>query len=385
MLSILIFIVVLGVLVFVHELGHFLTAKFHGIHSDEFGFGFPPRLAGVYKDEESGKYRIVWGSREVATKNTIYSLNWIPLGGFVKIKGEDGIDITEEKDSLAEKSAWVRIQVTVAGVVMNLIMAWVLIAIVLMIGLPQPIEDSEAGQYADARVQIMAVAPNTPAATMGIQPGDVIKKIDGTEITSVEQVGSYIKGHKGQDIAFEVNRFGKDLTLHGTPRTEVKEGEGALGISYSLTATVQHGFFQAIGKGFVTTWTITFAILGAFGDMIASLFGGTSSTAGDLTGPVGIVYLTKQMSDLGLAYLLQFAALLSINLAIINILPIPALDGGRILFILIEKIKGRPMNQRIENMIHQIGFTLLLLLMLFVTIKDLHTFKIFEKIGGLFT
>ena len=148
MFSILIFIVVLGVLVFVHELGHFLTAKFHGIHSDEFGFGFPPRLAGIHKDEESGKYRLVWGNKEVATKNTIYSLNWIPLGGFVKIKGEDGIDITEEKDSLAEKSAWVRIQVTVAGVVMNLIMAWVLIAIVLMIGLPQPIEDSK---YASCR------------------------------------------------------------------------------------------------------------------------------------------------------------------------------------------------------------------------------------------
>ena len=207
MFSILIFIVVLGVLVFVHELGHFLTAKFHGIHSDEFGFGFPPRLAGIHKDEESGKYRLVWGNKEVATKNTIYSLNWIPLGGFVKIKGEDGIDITEEKD--------------VAGVVMNLIMAWVLIAIVLMIGLPQPIEDSEADKYADARVQIMAVAPNTPAAAMGIQPGDVIKKIDGTEIASVEQVGTYIKNHKGQDISVEVNRFGKELTLHGTPRTEV--------------------------------------------------------------------------------------------------------------------------------------------------------------------
>ncbi len=385
MLSILIFAIVLGVLVFVHELGHFLTAKFHGIHSEEFGFGFPPRLAGIHKDEKTGKYKLVWGNKEVATKNTIYSLNWIPLGGFVKIKGEDGIAITEEKDSLAEKSAWVRIQVTAAGVVMNLLMAWVLISIVLMIGLPQPIEDSESSRYKDARVQIMAVAPNTPAQTMGLQPGDIIKKIDNTTITGVEQVGTYIKGHKGQDITFDINRFGKEFTLHGTPRIDTKEGEGALGISYSLTATVQHGFFDAVIKGFVTTWTITFAILGAFGAMIASLFGSGSGAAGDLTGPVGIIYLTKQMSDLGIAYLLQFAALLSVNLAIINILPIPALDGGRILFILIEKIKGRPMNQQVENMIHQIGFTLLLILMLFVTVKDLHTFKILEKIGNLFT
>jgi regulator of sigma E protease len=384
MLSILIFIAVLGLLVFIHELGHFLTAKFYGIHSEEFGFGFPPRLGGVYKDDITGKYRFVWGNKEIATKNTIFSFNWIPLGGFVKIKGEDGITATPEKDSFAEKSAWIRIQVTVAGVVMNLILAWFLISIVFMLGLPQPIDENERAQYPDARIQILSVAPNSPAASIGLQPGDIIQSLDGQTVTTLEQVGSRIREQKGKDIAIEINRFGKEMTIHGTPRIETLANEGALGISYSFTATIKYSFFSAIGNAFVTTYTVTAAIFEAFGKMIAGLFGGESGAAADITGPVGIVYLTKQMSDLGLAYLLQFAALLSINLAIINILPIPALDGGRILFILIEKLKGRPLNQRIEGIIHQTGFMLLLLLMLFVTIKDFITFDIFGKLFNLF-
>ncbi|MEK9173891.1 MAG: RIP metalloprotease RseP [Patescibacteria group bacterium] len=384
MLSILIFIAVLGLLVFIHELGHFLTAKFYGIHSEEFGFGFPPRLGGVYKDDTTGRYKLVWGNKPVPTNNTVYSLNWIPLGGFVKIKGEDGITQTPEKDSFAEKSALVRIQVTLAGVVMNLILAWVLISIVFMLGLPQPIDESERVKYPDARIQILSVAPNSPAANIGLQPGDIIESLDGQTVTTLEQVGGHIRMQKGKDVAIEINRFGKEMTIHGTPRVETIANEGALGISYSFTATIKYSFFSAIGNAFVTTYTVTAAILEAFAKLIGGLFGGEGGVGADITGPVGIVYLTKQMSDLGLAYLLQFAALLSINLAIINILPIPALDGGRILFILIEKIKGRPLNQRVEGIIHQTGFMLLLLLMLFVTVKDFITFDIFGKLLNLF-
>ena len=385
MLSILIFVAVLGLLVFVHELGHFLTAKFHGIHSDEFGFGFPPRLGGVYKDDETGCYRLILGNRDVVTKNTIYSLNWIPLGGFVKIKGEDGIEgSTPEADSFAEKSAWVRIQVTVAGVVMNLLLAWVLISIVFMIGLPQPIAENERSLYPDARIQILSVKPDTPAASMGLQPGDIILSLDNQKIETLEQVGEYIRAHKGKDITVKVSRFGKEMTIHGTPLATTKENEGSLGISYSLTATVKHTLLGSIKDGFVSTLTITGAIFAALGKMVVGLVTGQGGAGAEITGPVGIVYLTKQMSDLGIAYLLQFAALLSINLAIINILPIPALDGGRILFILIEKIKGRPLNQRVEGIIHQTGFILLLLLMLFVTIKDFVTFDILAKIASLF-
>ena len=382
MLTILIFIIILGLLVFVHELGHFLVARWNGIRVDEFGFGFPPRLFGVIKNA-SGKYELVWGNKEMPSGETVYSLNWIPLGGFVKIAGEDGHDASDP-NSFAGKSAWTRIRVLAAGVFMNFLFAWFLISIVFMLGLPQPIEPADHGKFADAKIQVLAVGKGTPAETMGLSMGDAIVSINGEAITTLEQVSGLISSHKGQAITVVVDRFGKPLTLTGTPRTEYPATEGALGISFSETAVVSYPWYEAIYRGAIATYDITLAILGAFGMMIASLFGG-AKTALDVTGPVGIVYLTKQMSDLGLPYLLQFAALLSINLGIINILPIPALDGGRILFILIEKLKGSPVSHRVEGMIHQIGFILLLVLMLLVTVRDFAQFQILDKLTRLFS
>lgn len=382
MMTVLIFVVLLGLLVFVHELGHFLTAKWNGIRSDEFGFGFPPRLAGIVKDDTTGKYRIVWGNKEVQAKNTVYSLNWIPLGGFVKIAGEDGSG-ANDPDSFANKSAWVRIKVLAAGVAMNLVFAWFVLSIVFTLGLPQPIEPSESAKYPDAKVQILNILKDSPAQTMGLQLGDEVVAINGKKITDLNMVKDIINENKGKNITVDVNRFGKSLSLSGVPRTEYPQNEGALGIAFSETAVISYPWYESIYRGGVATFNITIAILEAFGKMIGSLFG-AEKTPLDVTGPVGIVYLTKQMSDLGIAYLLQFAALLSINLAIINILPIPALDGGRILFILIEKIKGTPVSQKVEGMIHQIGFILLLLLMLLVTVRDFSQFKIIDKITNIF-
>lgn len=382
MLTILIFVIILGLLVFVHELGHFLTAKRNGIRVDEFGFGFPPRLFGFVKDEASGKYRIVWGSKDMPSGRTVYSLNWIPLGGFVKIAGEDGHD-TSDPESFAGKPAWIRIKVLAAGVFMNFLFAWFLISIVFMMGLPQPIEQSEHGKYPNAKIQILDVTKGSPAEVMGLKMGDEIIAINGKEMTALDQVSGEISTHKGEIITVNIDRFGEKLTLSGTPRTESPANQGALGISFSETAVVSYPWYEAIYRGATTTYSITVAIFEAFGKMIASLFG-AEKTPLDVTGPVGIVYLTKQMSDLGLPYLLQFAALLSINLGIINILPIPALDGGRILFILIEKLKGSPVSHRVEGMIHQVGFILLLLLMLLVTVRDFSQFQILEKISRIF-
>ncbi len=382
MLTILIFVIILGLLVFVHELGHFLTAKRNGIRVDEFGFGFPPRLFGFVKDEASGKYRIVWGSKDMPSGQTVYSLNWIPLGGFVKIAGEDGHD-TSDPQSFASKSAWTRIKVLAAGVFMNFLFAWFLISIDFMLGLPQPIEQSEHGKYPNAKIQILDITKGSPAEVMGLKMGDEIVAINGKEMTALDQVSGEISTHKGEVITVSIDRFGEKLTLSGTPRKESPANQGALGISFSETAVVSYPWYEAIYRGATTTYSITMAIFEAFGKMIASLFG-AEKTPLDVTGPVGIVYLTKQMSDLGLPYLLQFAALLSINLGIINILPIPALDGGRILFILIEKLKGSPVSHRVEGMIHQIGFILLLLLMLFVTVRDFAQFQILEKISRIF-
>ncbi len=407
MFTVLIFVVILGLLVFVHELGHFVVAKKSGIRVDEFGFGFPPRLAGVYKDVETKKWRILIGEKEIflprflrallymiipfsevpsekgqVNNSTIYSLNWIPLGGFVKIAGEDG-GVTDDPENFAGKPAWIRICVLAAGVCMNFLFAWLLISVVFMLGMPQPIDQSDHGRYPNAKIQILNVLPGTPAETMGLKVGDAIRAINSQQIESLDQVTEEIAAHKGETITMSIDRFGQALTLSGIPRKETVQGEGSLGISFSETAVVSYPWYQAIYRGAITTYDITLAILAAFGAMIASLFGG-AKTALDVTGPVGIVYLTKQMSDLGLPYLLQFAALLSINLGIINILPIPALDGGRILFILIEKLKGSPVSRKVEGMIHQIGFILLLLLMLFVTLRDVAHFQILSKIARFF-
>lgn len=383
MLTILIFIVLLGLLVFVHELGHFVAARRNGIKVDEFGFGFPPRLIGVVKDVETGRYKIIWGSKDGGVKETIYSFNWLPLGGFVRIKGEDGQN--DDLDSFARKSAWVRVKVLGAGVVMNMLFAWFLITTVFTLGLPQPIDSSQRAAYSDVKIQILEVKKGTPAEAMGLQLGDEILTIAGAPITTLEQVSGIITDHRGQMLEMRINRLGKEMVLSGMPRTEYPANEGSLGISFSETATVSYPWYESIYQGAVATYNITLAILGAFGSMLVGLFGAGTGAPVDVTGPVGIVYLTKQMSDLGIAYLLQFAALLSINLAIINILPIPALDGGHILFILIEKLKGSPIRRKTEGIIHQIGFMLLLLLMVVITVRDFSTFRLLEKIGGLFS
>lgn len=383
MLTILIFAAILGILVFVHEFGHFIVARRNGIKADEFGFGFPPRLVGVVKNDQTGKYDIIWGDRDVASPHTIYSLNWIPLGGFVKIKGEEGVH-THDTDSFANKSVWIRVKVLAAGVVMNFLLAWVLISLVYIFGLPQPISPEERGMYPDEKVQILEVKPGTPAAEMKLRPLDQIITIDGMPVSTTEATTEAIAARKGQEVAFVVRRGDSEIIFRGTPRTEYPKTEGALGISLAETALITYPWYEAVVEGAKTTVTVSGTILLYLSKMIASVFGGAEKVALDVTGPVGIVYLTKQMTEMGFSYLLWFAALLSINLGIFNILPIPALDGGRIFFILIEKIKGSPVSQFVENRIHQVGFMLLLFLMLLVTIRDFSQFQILDKLKGFF-
>lgn len=380
MLTILIFVLVLGILIFVHELGHFLTARRNGIKAEEFGFGFPPRIFGFVFDEFTKRFRLVKGNENVESPHTVYSLNWIPLGGFVRIKGEDRESV-QEPDSFAGKSVWVRFKVLVAGVVMNFFLAWVLFAAVLMIGFPEQIDPTHRSNYNDIKVQILQVQPGTPAEEIGLLAGDTIKKLGTTPIKNVEMVSEYIAAHKGKEITITVERGENTLILKGVPRMDTPAGEGPLGISFSETAIVEYGFFEAIWKGLQQTYLKTVEILMVLVTMITGLFTGEKSNV-DIAGPVGIVYLTKQMTELGLAYLLYFAAILSINLGIINALPIPALDGGRILFVLIEKIKGSPVSQKVEGYVHQVGFMLLLLLMIWVTFYDFLRFDIWSKFVG---
>jgi regulator of sigma E protease len=367
MVAIIIFIIILGVLIFVHELGHFLTAKRNGVKSDEFGFGFPPRMAGFFQDEKTKKYKFVWGNKDIETENTIYSINWIPLGGFVKIKGADTLDTG--KDSFASKKAWPRIKILAAGVVMNFVLAWILLSLSLMIGAPEMIGSGDQNA-SKAKIQIDSVVSGSPAEGAGIKIGDeIIKENIQTQFTTVEDVQKFIRENKGKEIELSLKRGDAVLKMKVVPRENAPEGEGALGISMAQTNIVAYPFFEALWLGAMEVYQITIAILLALGGIIASLFAGRGVGA-DVSGPIGIAMLTKQVATLGATYVLRFAALLSINLGIINALPIPALDGGRILFILIEKIKGSPVSQETEQKFHTIGFILLILLMVLVTLRD---------------
>lgn len=368
MVTAIVFIIILGVLIFVHELGHFMVARRNGVKADEFGFGFPPRIFGFFQDEKTKKYKFVWGGKEVKSKNTIYSINWIPLGGFVKIKGENGGEI-EESDSFASKKAWPRIKILAAGVIMNFVLAWFLISWGLWIGAPEVIDDSMAG-FSDVKVQITQVMPGSPAEKAGIMIGDeILKSQDHGSFNSVAEVQEYISLNSGKEIVLDLRRGNEPISISVIPEKNETENKGMIGVGLAKTAIVEYPLHEAIWKGAVSVYEITMLILAALGGIIANLFSGNGVGA-DVSGPIGIAILTKQVATLGFVYILQFAALLSINLGIVNALPIPALDGGRILFILIEKMKGSPISHKTEHMFHTVGFMLLILLMILVTLRD---------------
>lgn len=366
MLAVIVFILILGVLIFAHELGHFLVARRNGIQAKEFGFGFPPRIIGlVPKKNKSGKtkWEIIFGNREVERKETVYSLNWIPLGGFVKIKGENGED-KKASDSFAGKKAFTRVKVLAAGVTMNFILAWVLISFAFMIGSPQAVEETENPQK-PAMIQVASVDADSPAENAGLKSGDAI-----IGFSSISEVKSFIDDSLGGEITLKIKRGKQELEITAVPRENPPEGQGALGISMIQTVIVSYPVHEAFWMGLKTTVFVTLAILEAFWNIIKNLLVG-EKVALEVSGPVGIAVMTKQATQLGLAYILQFAALLSINLAIINAFPFPALDGGRILFIGIEKIKGKPVSERVEQVFHTVGFVLLIMLLIFVTARDI--------------
>ncbi len=363
--TVLLFIVVLAVLVLVHELGHFLTARWFGIDVEEFGFGFPPRIFGVKK----GK--------------TLYSLNWIPLGGFVKIKGEDDPNATGP-GTFSHKPAWVRAIVIGAGVFMNLVLASLLFAIGLTIGMPQAADSLPANaRVRDRQVQIVEVLKDTPAAQAGFQVGDTIVSINGQSFTEVEDVQTLVNSAE-PPVVVEIRRGKETFTKDVTPVLEPTIGKRVMGVALVEAAKVSYPWYIAIVKGVQATGFYLKEILLSFWDLIKGLFVGQKSAV-EFSGPVGIAVLTGRAARLGFTYLLQFAALLSINLAVINVLPIPALDGGRLLFIIIEKIRGRSVRPVVEAVIHRVAFFLLLALIVIVTAHDLGKYggQILKALGSL--
>lgn len=353
LLTIAVFIILLGLLVFVHELGHFLAARFFGIKVDEFGFGFPPRILGWQK----------------SPKSTIYSLNWIPLGGFVKIKGEQG-EGQEDIDSFASKPAWQRFVVLVAGVVMNIILCAVLLIIGFQVGVPTMINEYTGGIQREVKLQVADVLPGSPAAIAGIKAGDVLLTLAGRQMRTPQEVQYFIEPRDHISLDVIVKRGQKELHFGVTP-LNAPNGTGAvIGVALAQTAIVSYPTWTAVVKGLQATGQLLWEIIHAFGMLIKNLVS-EGQVSANLSGPVGIAIITGQVVQMGWLYLLQFAALLSINLAIINFLPFPALDGGRALFILIEKIRGRAVDVHLENWFHTIGFLLLLLLVAVITYRDI--------------
>lgn len=358
MMTFLIFILVLGVLVLVHELGHFLVAKWSGMRVDEFGIGFPPRLFGIRRGE------------------TVYSVNLIPLGGFVKIHGESGED-RQDPRSFAGKSMTKRFLVLVAGVTMNLFLAWGLLSAGFMMGLPTATEGSSfvGGTVHDENVQVTFVHVGSPADVAGFVLGDQVLSVNGQSVIDAEQARGLIgKAALGEEVEIRVGRTGvEEPFLVSVAPQEIEPGLVAIGTQLTTVGRVQYPPHLAIVQGAISTADMTVFTVRGFWELLLRL-GRGQGLGGDVSGPVGIAILTGEVANLGIAYLLNFAAVLSINLAVLNIIPFPALDGGRVLFLFIEAIRRKPATANIEAIVHGSGFVLLMILVVLVTYKDLLRF-----------
>ncbi len=351
LLSAAVFIIILALLVLVHEFGHFITAKKAGMEVKEFGFGFPPRIFAVKKGE------------------TEYSLNWLPFGGFVKITGEDNTE-PENPRSFVNKGFWARFATLIAGVAMNLILAWVLLSIGFMSGLPTAVAPGQqlpAHAYVrGASISVLEVAPGSPADTAGMQIGDKITSIDGRHFSNLDALVNFAESQKGETLDIKAVRGSEGLEFKVLARRNPPSGQGAIGVELGYVGLLfYHPWFYAFSQSFSATWQIIQETGAGLYNIVATHHG-----LQNIGGPVKIASLTGQVTSLGISYIINFTALLSVNLALLNIIPFPALDGGRILFLLIEKIRGKKNNQTVEQWFNMIGFAILILLIILVSVRD---------------
>ncbi len=353
MFTIIIFFIVLSILVIIHECGHFIAAKLNGIKVEEFGFGLPPRVFGIKFGE------------------TLYSLNALPFGGFVKVLGEEEDQLTEKKltkeeldRAFSRKKSWQKITVLVAGVLCNFLLGWVIISYLFTKGVPVPTKN----------VVVESVAPDSPAAHAGLQKGDIIRameyKNEGESIESTEELSAFAKAHGGKEIALGVERGDEDLTLALIPRKDPPAGQGALGVVISNFIIKKYSLTEAPVLGLIESVNMTKLIFTELSKTLLKVVSFKKPDA-EIAGPVGIARLTSAAARQGIDPLLQLIGLLSLNLAVINILPFPALDGGRLMLVLYEMIFRRRVNPAIERKLNMVGFAFLLSLILLVTINDI--------------
>lgn len=349
-------------LITLHELGHFILARRFGVKVEEFGIFLPPRLLGKKIGE------------------TIYSINLIPLGAFVKVKGEEGPTDKEDKnndqDSFYSKPIWKRSLIIAGGVIAFWIVAFVLLTIVAFLGMPQVVEDDYNVVNIPTVVMIVSVAQNSPAEASGLKIGDIIYGLKAEEeildVSKIKTVQNFIENNKGKETTIKVKRGDNFFDVKIIPRQNVSEGEGPIGVVLARIAYQFYPWYKAPLKGIQETIGITFNIISSLIGVLASLFKGEGLPAGaEFVGPVGIGKIMTEFFELGFASYLRFLAILSIYLAIFNILPIPALDGGKLMFLLIEKLKGKPVSSNLEQKVTAFFFAALLFLLIIITIKDI--------------
>lgn len=360
-MSIIIFLVILLVLVVSHEFGHFIVAKAFGIRVDEFAFGFPPKIFGKKYGE------------------TNYNFNLLPLGGYVKIFGEnpteDSISGPDSSRSFINKPVYAQALVLLAGVTMNFLLAWLLISIGFMSGLPTSVSEAPKGYTPEHQnLTLISVVKDSPADVAGLKIGDRLisfkTKNDMTATPSADSVRYFVRRHGGEAITVSYVRGHENKETSLTPIINRKDSVPMIGVSMDIIGTIRLPFYKAFWDGLKLSSDLFIATVSGFYNMARDAILGHGSIEG-ISGPVGIVGVVGDAAKFGFIYILSFTALISINLSVINLIPFPALDGGRLLFLLIEKIKGSRIKPEIGNMINVIGFGILMILMLFITYHDI--------------
>ncbi|HEY1074208.1 MAG TPA: site-2 protease family protein [Patescibacteria group bacterium] len=368
LITFLVFIFILGLLVFVHEFGHFWVAKRSGIKVHEFAFGFRPRLFSWKRGD------------------TEYAINLLPLGGYVRLEGEDQdpSQAKKTKDSFAAQPVGVRAAVLVAGIVMNLVLAWALLTATYSVGsLPlSPSFAEHPGLDIQPVIILADVTVGSPAQIAGLRPGDTITAINGESLTSVQSLVSTIQSQAGKEISLTYIRDGRTVEVHATPRENPPVGEGALGIAPQEVSHVRAAWYRA---PFIAIREVGAEIKGSFLGFIGFVqrLVVKQEVSEDVSGIIGVGALTGTVRRLGVGPLMQFMALISTNLAVINILPILPLDGGHLLFVGLEALRRKPVPEKYRQWVALAGLAAIGLLFVIVTYQDLLRFSIFDHLKSL--
>lgn len=364
-----IFLLVLGVILFVglvivHEAGHFIAARRGGVEVEEFGIGFPPKI---------------W-AKKIKTKNSkfLLSVNALPLGGFVRLKGEN--DAAKAPGTFGAASLSTKVKVMLAGVAMNLIVALILFTVLALAGMPKLIDNqftvaSDTKVTSEVKITAGEVVENEPAAKAGLQKDDRLVAFDGNKITNIGQVGSLASERAGKTVPLTIEREGQRQDLRVTLNKENK-GDGFLGVGTAQSGIqLQKSTWSAPVVAVGLTKQLTEITFKGLGTAIGSLFKGDTKTASEqVSGPVGIAVILKEGSKIGINFIIFIIAILSLSLAIMNVLPIPALDGGRLFVLLLFRALKKPLTKEREEWIQGVGIAAIMCLFVLITIVDIRRF-----------